>query len=236
MTTMRGRAPARGFTLIELLVAIAILAVVAVVSWRGIDGMSRAQEQMRARADAVLTLQSALAQWNSDLDNAVSLPPTRAIDWNGRAMRLTRKSTSWDNPTVATVGTPSITVVAWALRSDADGATRWYRWQSPPLFTRADWQQAWQQAAAWMGDSGGPTSGGGSGQAGSVVALMPVTGWQVLYFRNDLWTAAVPADSLGANEALPAGVRLLLELPPGPALSGALSVDWVRPNLTQPKS
>ena len=65
---------------------------------------------------------------------------------------------------------------------------------------------------------------------------MPATGWQVLYFRNDLWTAAVPADSLGANEALPAGVRLLIELPPGPALSGQLSIDWVRPTLTQAKS
>lgn len=233
--TMQGRARLRGFTLIELLVAIAILAVVAVISWRGIDGMSRAQEQMRERADAVLTLQSALAQWNSDLDNAVSLPPTRAVDWNGRALRLTRKSTAWDNASVATVGTPSITVVAWALRNDGEGVSRWYRWQSPPLFTRADWQQAWQQAAAWTGDGGGGGAGG-STQVGSVVALMPATGWQVLYFRNDLWTAAVPADSLGANEALPAGVRLLIELPPGPALSGQLSIDWVRPTLTQAKS
>lgn len=231
MLRMHARTRARGFTLIELLVAIAILAVVAVISWRGIDGMSRAQEQMRERADAVLTLQSALAQWNSDLDNAVSMAPTRAIDWNGQALRLTRKSTTWDNASVATMGTPSITVVAWAMRAGPDGVTRWYRWQSPPLFTRGDWQQAWQQAAAWT--SGG---GGGTSQVGSVVALMPATGWQVLYFRNDLWTAAVPAESLAANEALPAGVRLLIELPPGPALSGQLSIDWVRPTLTQAKS
>ncbi|WP_424103679.1 PulJ/GspJ family protein, partial [Paraburkholderia sp.] len=31
----RGRMRARGFTLIELLVAIAIMAVIAVLSWRG---------------------------------------------------------------------------------------------------------------------------------------------------------------------------------------------------------
>ncbi|HYP72303.1 MAG TPA: prepilin-type N-terminal cleavage/methylation domain-containing protein, partial [Variovorax sp.] len=55
----RGRA--RGFTLIELLVAISILALLAVVSWRGLDGMARAQAQLRDRADAVLVLQSALA-------------------------------------------------------------------------------------------------------------------------------------------------------------------------------
>ena len=72
-------------------------------------------------------------------------------------------------------------------------------------------------------------------QGGSEVTLMPATGWQVLYFRNNLWTPAVPAEALNANETLPGGVRLLLELPPGPALSGTLSLDWVRPNLTHPQ-
>ena len=42
-------------------------------------------------------------------------------------------------------------------------------------------------------------------------------------------------EALNANETLPGGVRLLLELPPGPALSGTLSLDWVRPNLTHPQ-
>ena len=222
------RARTRGFTLIELLVAIAILAVLAVVSWRGIDGMARAQEQLRERADAVLVLRSALAQWNSDLDAAVAINPTRPIDWNGRALRITRSSPPGDQS--------SLTVVAWTLRTGADGFSRWTRWQSPPLFTRGDWQQAWQQAASWSGDSNSSAQMGNSIQGGSEVALMPATGWQVLYFRNELWTPAVPAEALNANETLPNGIRLLLELPPGPALSGSISLDWVRPNLTQAKS
>jgi general secretion pathway protein J len=222
------RARTRGFTLIELLVAIAILAVLAVVSWRGIDGMARAQEQLRERADAVLVLRSALAQWNSDLDAAVAINPTRPIDWNGRALRITRSSPPGDQS--------SLTVVAWTLRTGADGFSRWTRWQSPPLFTRGDWQQAWQQAASWSGDSNSTTQMGNSIQGGSEVTLMPATGWQVLYFRNELWTPAVPAEALNANETLPNGIRLLLELPPGPALSGSISLDWVRPNLTQAKS
>lgn len=230
---MRGarqeRKALHGFTLIELLVAIAILAVLAVVSWRGIDAMARAQEQMRERADAVLTLQSALAQWNSDLDSTASIQPTRAIDWNGQALRITRSSAPGD--------LPSLTVVAWALRTGTDGATRWTRWQSPPLMTRGEWQQAWQQAGVWAGGGGGGTSAfGGTAQAASEVTLMPATGWQVLYFRNDAWSPAVPTEALGTNEAVPGGVRLLLELPPGPALSGTLVIDWVRPSLTQAKS
>ena len=223
------RAPARGFTLIELLVAIAILAMLAVVSWRGIDGMARAQAQLRDRADAVLVLQSALAQWNSDLDATVSITPTRPIDWNGRVLRITRSSPAGDQS--------SLTVVAWTMRAGADGFSRWTRWQSPPLLTRGDWQQAWQQAASWAGDgnSSAPQFGNAV-RGGSEVSLMPATGWQLLYFRNNLWTPAVPSEALGTNEAVPNGIRLLLEIPPGPALSGTLSLDWVRPNLTQAKS
>ena len=40
----RGRGPSRGFTLIELLVAIAILAVIAVLSWRGLDQIIRGRQ------------------------------------------------------------------------------------------------------------------------------------------------------------------------------------------------
>jgi general secretion pathway protein J len=43
---MRGR-PASGFTLIELLVAISLMALMAALAWRGLDGMTRAQTQMR---------------------------------------------------------------------------------------------------------------------------------------------------------------------------------------------
>ena len=58
----------RGFTLIEVLVALSIMAVIAVLTWRGIDGMARAQESTRAYTDDVLALQAGLAQWRTDLD------------------------------------------------------------------------------------------------------------------------------------------------------------------------
>ena len=52
----------RGFTLIELLVAISVMALIAILSWRGIDGMVRTQEATRQRADEMLVLQAA-GQW-----------------------------------------------------------------------------------------------------------------------------------------------------------------------------
>src|SRR5262249_32651171 len=129
----------RGFTLIELLVAIAVMALLALMSWRGLDAMARAQAQNRERGDAILTLQATLAQWNADLDATVALNQIRAMDWDGRVLRLTRRSTD--------SATPLIYVVAWTARSDANGM-RWRRWQSPGFTTRPEWQQAWDRAAA----------------------------------------------------------------------------------------
>ena len=69
----------RGFTLVELLVALVAMALLAVLSWRGLDGMSRAQAQTEARADEVLTLQVGLSQWAADLDAIMQLPPAPAV-------------------------------------------------------------------------------------------------------------------------------------------------------------
>ena len=80
----------KGFTLIEVLVASAILALMALISWRGLDGMFKAQSQLQARSDASQTLQVGLAQWRTDLDNLTTLQNTPALDWDGRVLRITR--------------------------------------------------------------------------------------------------------------------------------------------------
>jgi general secretion pathway protein J len=210
----------RGFTLIELLVAVAVMALLALVSWRGLESMARAQAVNRERGDAVLTLQTTLAQWGADLDATVALAQVSAIDWDGRALRLTRRSTD--------SATPMVYVVAWTLRADANG-THWHRWQSPGFTTRPEWQQAWDRAAAWAHD-GGNTAGDAD------VDLIPATDWQLYYFRNDTWGPAVSADTLGANTPLPDGIRLVIGLAPGSSLAGAITRDWVRPSVTVPKS
>ena len=43
-----------GFTLIEVLVALMIMTLMALMSWRGIDGMARTQALVGSQADAVL--------------------------------------------------------------------------------------------------------------------------------------------------------------------------------------
>jgi len=60
---------ARGFTLIELLLAISILAMMAVLGWRGLDSIVRSRSALTADMDQTRGLQLAFAQMQSDCAN-----------------------------------------------------------------------------------------------------------------------------------------------------------------------
>jgi general secretion pathway protein J len=220
-----------GFTLIELLIAIFIMSLLALLSWRGIDGMSRAQDANREHADHIATLQTALAQWQTDLDQMLPTAQTSAIDYNGRLLRITRR-----------YGDDELRVVGWTQR-DVDGKTRWLRWQSKPLASRAELSAAWLQALQWSQNPGDL-------ERSQEVSIAAIDDWQIFFYRNDGWTnplssgatAAAPANP-GAPVApgavlavVPDGVRLVLKLAEGQALSGTLTRDWVRPIIGGGKS
>jgi general secretion pathway protein J len=59
----------RAFTLVELLVAISILAIVAVLGWRGLDGIMRARFTLTAQMETTRGLQLAFAQMQSDCEH-----------------------------------------------------------------------------------------------------------------------------------------------------------------------
>jgi general secretion pathway protein J len=58
----------RGFTLIELLVAITVLAIVAVLGWRGLDSIVRSRVSLNQELEHTRGLQLAFAQMQSDCD------------------------------------------------------------------------------------------------------------------------------------------------------------------------
>jgi general secretion pathway protein J len=208
---------ARGFTLIELLVALFALALLAGLSWRGLDGMMRAREATEARADEVLALQTGLAQWSADLDAIAAFPPVPPLEWNGRVLRLTRRSSL--SPA------EGVRVVGWTQRGGA-----WLRWESPPVRTRGDLDSAWIEADLW---SRNPSDA----MRQREVTITPLADWQIFFFRGDAWsnpqsTSDDQAAPGGGGGSVPDGVRLLLDLPPGRALSGRLQKDWMRPTLT----
>ena len=218
----------RGFTLVELMVAIFVMALLALLSWRGLDGMARAQSLTQARSDDVLTLQAALAQWSADLDAAEqALPQMKAMEWDGRGLRLIRRSS-------AAPGAGWL-VVGWSRRETANGG-QWLRWQSAELWRQGEVLQAWAQAAQWM-ENATPE------QRRREVSVLPLAAWQLYYFRADAWTN--PQSSVGTpfrppipglplpapDSGIPDGVRLVRDLPNGHPLAGRLVRDWVRPTV-----
>ena len=255
--TRRRPSPVRwsgGFTLVELLVALALMALMAALSWRGFNSMSLSRQQLSGYSEQLLTLQNGVAQWTADLDALEQQPGFSSMEWDGRALRLLRRSSR----------TPGegLYVVAWAQGARAQGSV-WIRWQSEPLTSRAQLLAAWSQAAFWAQNPG-------DAERKQEVLITPLVGWQVVFFRGGAWTnalssadvvsappdagvAAAPADTVsaapnstpasspssenapgiasGKTEAMPDGVRLVLTLPKESVISGTITRDWSRPGL-----
>ena len=240
-----------GFTLVELLVALALMALMAALSWRGFNSMSLSRQQLSSYSEQLLTLQNGVAQWTADLDALEQQPGFSSMEWDGRALRLLRRSSRAPGE--------GLYVVAWAQGARAQGSV-WMRWQSAPLTSRAQLLAAWSQAGLWAQNPG-------DAERKQEVLITPLVGWQIVFFRGGAWTnalssadvvstppetvpqpdagvAAAPADAasspapangaglaLGKTEAMPDGVRLVLTLPKQSVISGPITRDWSRPGL-----
>jgi general secretion pathway protein J len=225
----------QGFTLIEVLVASAILSLMALLSWRSLDGMAKAQSALQERSNANQTLQVGLAQWRTDLDSMMVLPNTPALDWDGRVLRITRQHSQ--DPQAG------VQVVAWTL---ANG--QWTRWQSAPLTQSDAWAQAWKNAQVWSESAGRLNT-----NTASEVLIHPVRDWQIYFHREGAWGNALSSDGArsdlakspnlasaanatnATNAKLPEGIRLVIDLANDSRLQGKLSIDWVRPTFTAVK-
>ena len=146
-------------------------------------------------------------------------------------LRLTRRGT-------ASV-TDGVLVVGWTRRV-VDGNGTWLRWQSPQVTTRGELEEAWQKADIWSLNPG-------DDEKRREVAVTPLAGLaDLLLPRECLDQPAVqrqrrrgaprPAarrrrPPRQSARSLPDGVRLVLNLPPGQAISGTLTRDWVRPTV-----
>ncbi|MGB6056267.1 MAG: prepilin-type N-terminal cleavage/methylation domain-containing protein, partial [Burkholderiaceae bacterium] len=126
-----------GFTLIELLVAITVLAVVAVLGWRGLDGIVRARLALNEQLTQTRGMQLAFAQLQSDCANlaAAALIPNRAaLVADDNLLLLVRTVYADDQPS-------RLQVVAYRLR---DGVLT--RQESAPTRTLTELDALWQAA------------------------------------------------------------------------------------------
>ncbi len=188
----------RGFTLVELLVAVAAMAVLAGLAWRGMDGMLRSREATEAAMDRTLRLGTVLMQWEQDLAAVQETPAVPPMQFDGRSLRLTR-------------ATPEgLRVVTWWVR---DGA--WWRWTGPVVQRSGELQQSWLASQQLQG-----------GEANALRLIDGVEAWQVVYFRGNAWTNAQSSGDgmrprqnddpqAQTREELPDGVRLVLTLAHG---------------------
>jgi general secretion pathway protein J len=198
-----------GFTLVELLVALSVMGLVAALAWQGVDSMVRTRSAVDARLQAQVRLNTALAQWQHDLQHLHDSGSVPALGFDGQSLRLVRE------------GDEGAQVVVWSAR---DG--RWTRWASP-ITTRADELQShWLRSQQLLGR-----------EPGHITVLDTLPGWQLFYWRGNSWsnaqstgdrtgaagapgTAGTPGtpSTPPAREALPQGVRLVLQLPQGPLM------------------
>lgn len=209
----------RGFTLVEVLVALLVLALIAAMGWQGIDGIMRTRDASRERLEATLRLNTALAQWQADLDAVQPTPAVPGLAFDGRTLRLVRRAEG------------GLQVVAWSLQDPAPGETgrRWMRWAGRPVTSRQALQDQWFASQQLLGNEPGQLRVAGG-----------LSGWQVFFWREgdngwssaqssgDVGTPRPPAGAASAprpqGDPLPRGVRLVLQFDGG-GLAGNLMRD-----------
>lgn len=212
---MKQQRHAGGFTLVEVLVALSIMAVLAALTWRGIEGMVRAQQGSQAALDRTTRLTTVLQQWERDLQGVQQGTGVPALAFDGATLRLTRAADG------------GVQLVAWSLR---EGAL--WRWASSPVTRASDVQEQWFRSQQLIGD-----------EPGTLRVLGEVGQMSVYFYRNNAWTnaqsagdsnpsdaaaprpgaapppaggASAPSPAPGAGtELLPSGVRLQLAVSAG---------------------
>jgi general secretion pathway protein J len=226
-----------GLTLIELLVALGIMAIMAVMSWQGLDAMARTRTMAEDHQNQVAVLNTGLQQWMQDLDKVVETPPLSVLTWDGRVLRLIRRSTGG--------ASDGLLVAAWTRNVrgvNGVGQGQWLRWQSKPQATVNELRAAYDQAGLWAQNAG-------DAERQQETSIVPLDGWQIYFYRGGAWTNPLSAESQPGESSVTSyttdsvtggaaidGIRLVLTLSPGHPMGGTLTRDWVRPTLSDGKS
>jgi general secretion pathway protein J len=201
------RKGSRGFTLAEVLVALALMALLATMSWRGVSSMAEAKQRSDARVNDTLRLGTVLAQWEQDLQQLYDTPLVPALAFDGKTVRMVRRQGG------------GLQVVAWALND-----VRWTRWISPVATSGQGLQDAWLASQQLLGN-----------EPGQLTLYEGLVGWQIYFYRVNAWSNAqssagtisaqnpgtdpqvpvipgTPATPTARKSDLPDGVRVVLTL------------------------
>jgi general secretion pathway protein J len=163
---MRG---ARGFTLVELLVAISILAIVAVLGWRGLDSIVRARASLTEQMETTRGMQLAFAQMQSDCEHKAGREAIDRRPWlqvaPGR-ITLVRETFTENQPS-------RLQVVSYRI---VNGVL--LRRESPPTRDLLQLDALWQAATSDADTSPAVALQGG------------LAGMQISVWQNNVWRQA----------------------------------------------
>ncbi|WP_137172492.1 type II secretion system protein J [Massilia sp. HP4] len=165
---MNARSRRAGFTLVELLVAIGILAMVAVLGWRGLDGIVRARVALTNEMEVTRGMQLAFAQLQNDCENAAGSELMRgqpALLWDADRLTLVRKVYVEHEPS-------RLQVISYRVVNG-----QLIRRESPGTRDLNQVGQLWQALASDTPADNSP----------SVVLQVGVTGMQVQGWQNNAW-------------------------------------------------
>ncbi|WGQ34825.1 prepilin-type N-terminal cleavage/methylation domain-containing protein [Alcaligenes faecalis] len=110
-----------GFTLVEMLVALTIMALISLMSWRGLDAVLHADEQLSRQARQTQALFNVLSQMGRDLE--LYLPPVLSAQDPGAATAVLPASIRWQ----AQGEGPAILMIE--RRADAGAGTQHIQWR-----------------------------------------------------------------------------------------------------------
>ena len=186
MTMRRPPRSQAGFTLIEVLVALALMALVSLMSWRGLASVSSARDRIEAQAEDTDAIVRTLGQMARDVELSYSGPGFDSAGQDAQAfssgLRLLRRA----------AGGATLEI----LRPDPDGNGLWQRVQ-------------WQVRADGLWRAGGPSAARSPLPAAGEGALL-LAGVRAMTLRA--WVPGVGwVDANAAFAAAPVGLEITLE-------------------------
>ena len=150
-----------GFALLELIVAMAIMAIVGLLAWRGMDAMIRGREVIERRSNEDLTYVQLVRQFDRDCQEILrrdelnfSLGATNSTSTTTATTSNLNNLTSNALPSIA-AGSKNIWWLrhyhadmqdAWLLVGYGMSSTGLQRWTSQPLLRRSDALALWNNA------------------------------------------------------------------------------------------
>ncbi|MGI4843029.1 MAG: PulJ/GspJ family protein [Janthinobacterium lividum] len=179
----------RGFTLVELLVAISILAILAVLGWRGLDGIVRARIALTQEMETTRGMQLAFAQMQSDCEHLAGreiIGRRPNLLWEEGRFMLVRKVYNENEPS-------QLVVVSYRL---VDG--KLIRRESRGTRDLAQLEALWQAAG-----SDAPS------EASTPVALQSgLLGMSIMAWQGNQWRLEPAPVADGAQAEDPGGLQV----------------------------